>query len=201
MYDQYKTNSFDGITLQGIANDLSAAGWNVKTVWKKGNSKRETYGEGVNFFQLEKDGKWVLRQVKNKGFVRMGKMSAEEERLFLSLLKKNMLYSKPEWTLGLVLTIVYAILIFFIGSSRDMESVGIVLFVSALCLFGFLGLAYMRSEGKLSAGLYRVSLVFGIIGYALTALSSLLCLPVMNSIFRNALYTKVKAVKTQDILP
>ena len=191
MYDQFKADRFDGTTLQALANDLQTAGWEIRVVWKKGAKKRDEYGEGVNFLQLEKNGKWFFRQVRNKGFVRFGNMEKEEEILFLQLLKKYNLYSQPEWGLGIVLSAIYGLLIFFLASSRDEEWMSIGLFIAALCLVSFLTIAYLRSKGEVPEGLYRVSLIFGIAGYVLTALSSLLCLPVMNNIFQNSLYHKV----------
>ncbi|RNL78051.1 hypothetical protein ED312_19825 [Sinomicrobium pectinilyticum] len=191
MYDQFKADRFDGTTLQALANDLQTAGWEIRVVWKKGAKKRDEYGEGVNFLQLEKNGKWFFRQVRNKGFVRFGNMEKEEEILFLQLLKKYNLYSQPEWGLGIVLSVIYGLLIFFLASSRDEEWMGIGLSIAALCLVSFLTIAYLRSKGEVPEGLYRVSLIFGIAGYVLTALSSLLCLPVMNNIFQNSLYHKV----------
>ncbi len=191
MYDQFKADRFDGTTLQALANDLQTAGWEIRVAWKKGAKKRDEYGEGVNFLQLEKNGKWFFRQVRNKGFVRFGNMEKEEEILFLQLLKKYNLYSQPEWGLGIVLSAIYGLLIFFLASSRDEEWMSIGLFIAALCLVSFLTIAYLRSKGEVPEGLYRVSLIFGIAGYVLTALSSLLCLPVMNNIFQNSLYHKV----------
>ncbi|MGS2763271.1 hypothetical protein [Sinomicrobium sp. M5D2P9] len=194
MYDQFKADRFDGTTLQALANDLQSAGWEVRVVWKKGTKKKEEYGEGVNFLQLEKDGKWFFRQVRNKGLVRFGNMDKEEKILFLQLLKKYNLYSRPEWGLGIALSIIYALLVFFLASSRDEEWMSIGLFIAALCLVSFLTIAYLRSKGEVPEGLYKVSLVFGIAGYVLTALSSLLCLPIMNNIFQNSLYHKINTV-------
>ncbi|MGS2738074.1 hypothetical protein [Sinomicrobium sp. M5D2P17] len=194
MYDQFKADRFDGTILQALANDLHTAGWGIQVVWKKGTKKKDEYGEGVNFLQLEKDGKWFFRQVRNKGLVRFGNMDKEEETLFLQLLKKYNLYSRPEWGLGIALGVIYALLIFFLASSRDEEWMSIGLFIAALCLMSFLTIAYLRSKGEVPEGLYKVSLVFGIAGYVLTALSSLLCLPVMNNIFQNSLYHKVNTV-------
>lgn len=190
MYDQFKVYRFDGATLQVLIEDLRSAGWDITTKWKKGNKKQEEYNEKVNFLQLEINGKWFFREVGNKGFVRLNKLDKDQEVLFLGLLKKHGLYSEPRWGLGIALYVVYALLIFYVSSQRG-DWLGTAFFILALCLTSFLVIAYLRSKGKIPEGVYKVSMVFGGIGYVLTAISSLLCLPLTINIFRNALYHKI----------
>lgn len=194
MYDQFKVYRFDGATLQVLTEDLRAEGWDITAVWKKGNRKQETYNEKVNSLQLEINGKWFFRQAGNKGFVRLNKLDEDQCTFFLGLLKKHGLYSEPQWGLGIVLYVVYALLVFFIASSQDKAWLSMAFFICALFLTLFLGIAYLRSREEVSATVYKISLVFGIAGYVLTALSSLLCLPLMFNIFRNSLYQKINKI-------
>lgn len=191
MNGQFKTENFDKEYFKEFAAELEQAGIPITTTWKKGTKKVEETNEKVNMFSLEIEGKWFFRIIKNKGHVRFEKLNPEQEKMVLEILKKYHFYNDPNWGLGIGLAILYLIIEVLVGLTRSESFLGTIIFVCCALVILFLWIAYEYSRENVTKGVYKVSMVFGIIGYIFTAIGSLLAIPLLTAISQNHLKAKI----------
>ena len=75
--------------------------------------------------------------------------------------------------------------------SNEQSVFTLVLMSSFALVILFLWIAYLRSNDQVSETLYKISIVFGAIGYLLTAIASLLAIPLLISINTNYLKNQI----------
>ncbi|KIO77809.1 hypothetical protein TH53_07805 [Pedobacter lusitanus] len=191
MNGQFKHDNFSSAQLQRFTDDLIQAGLPLNAEWKKGTKTLEESTADADTLTLEINGKWFFRQVKNKGYVRLKYLDEQEKNNLLNLIHQHGFYSEPDWALGIGLVILYVFIELAFALTHDQSWVKIILLPCCIFVILFLWIAYLHSVEKAGESLYKVSIVFGVIGYFFTAIASLLALPLFINIGINYLKTQV----------
>lgn len=190
MLDQYKTEEFPENQLLQLAEDVESLGWDAEVEWKNGLQKLEQPDKATGFY-LRINGKLVLKQIKRNGTVRLNKLNKTNRPIFLDLLRKNELYNKPNWTLGVILALVYfsIVLIGIIEPASKMQEKLIPIVGGLMVLF--IGIAFMRAKQLLPDGINILIWIIGILAVIASAPGSILIIPLVNTIYKYSLYNKV----------
>ena len=189
MNGQFKQESFDRIKLSRFAGLLAQHGFDVSVQWRTGAKKVDASNENANSFELKYKEKLLFKQNKTTGFANMSQLDTSEKAIFLQELKAHHFYTKPTWTLGIGLVILYASLILFAAlvKSGTVGGILLVLMVSTLIL---LAATYFWAVEKIPEKVYPYFFFFGL-GYIGTSPSSLLALPLFMQCLRLRLYRQV----------
>lgn len=184
MNGQFKTSNFNHINLRNFINELQEKDSSIIATWKKNTKKLTNETEAANTLILAVDGKWFFKQIKAKGFVRFSHLTTLQEELIIDLLKKYQFYTEPNWGLSIGLIAVYLVLEYYISSIQPIS--WFMPFIMSCCGFVilFLLISYLRANEKVPENIYKFSMVFGIPAYLLTAIGSLLALPMYINISR-----------------
>lgn len=195
MFEQYKKGSFPSKDLKQLAEELRAKGWAIEAVWKKG-AKAVDNMEQANSFELSVDGTLILKQLGKAGNVRLSKLNEEQKTEFLQLLKKYKLYTQPDWTLGITLSLVYFVLIIISMLTVRVDLYEVVLPIAMGAMLCFIGIAFMRAKQMIPDGTNVLVWVMGIAAIFLSAPASVLNVPLIQAIYRYGLHKRVMS-KTQ----
>lgn len=192
MNGQFKTKKFDKEKLKDFSNNLKKQGLLFERRWKKHHKIVEETNDKANVLLLETEGKWFFKQAGNKGFIRLKHLDDQQKKILLKLLGEYQFYSEPEWQMGIGLVMLYVVLEYFISSAQQTAWLMPFIMICTLLVILFLWIAYLRAQEKLSEKVYKFSIIFGLPAYALTAIGSLLALPLYNSILRYHLKFKIR---------
>ena len=140
---------------------------------------------------LEIEGKWFFKQIGNKGLIRLKYLDDQQKKILLKVLGEYHFYSEPKWELGIAMVIFYLVVEYYISAAQQMDWLMPFIMVCTLLVLLFLWVAYLRAQEKLSEKMYKLSMIFGLPAYALTAIGSLLALPLYNCILRYHLKFKI----------
>ncbi|PXF63606.1 hypothetical protein [Kangiella spongicola] len=194
MFEQYKMDQFPAEQLNKLTNELRVQGFEIETKWKKGSKATDDISE-ANLFELKVSGKWVLRQQQKAGTVRLSRLNKEQKNLFLSALKKHGLYTKPDWTLGLVLTSIYFILLFVALADAPSKLYKIGLPIAMVAMLCFIGIALIRAKQIIPDGTNFLVWIIGILAVLISAPLSVINIPLIHTIYRYGLYRRVNTVE------
>lgn len=177
-----------------LINELRVQGFEIETKSKKGVKTIEDINE-ANIFELRINGKLVLKQQAKAGTVRLGKLNEEQKGVFLKALKKYGLYTKPDWTLGMVLSCIYFALLLVALAGANSKLHKIVLPIAMVTMLCFIGVALIRAKQVIPDGTNFIVWIIGILAVLISAPLSVINIPLIHTIYRYALYRRVSAVE------
>lgn len=185
MRGQFKQNEFNVIKLMDFTDELIAAGLNIEIIWKKGFRKLDSPTD-ANVVEIRHNDKFIFKQNRNAGFVNIDKLEASEKKIVARALSKYHFFTHPNWTISVVLSVIYVLLISFVAFSRE-DALSIILIIGVVALMVFLFVAYKIADKKMSNGLLIPVGVPGALGYLITIPSSILTIFLYQQISRHAL--------------
>ena len=191
MNGQFKTKGFDKEQLKDFSSDLKRQGLLFDIRWKKNHKIVKETSDKANVLLLEIEGKWFFKQIGNKGFIRLKYLDDQQKKILLKVLGEYHFYSEPKWELAIAMVIFYLVVEYYISAAQQMDWLMPFIMVCTLLVLLFLWVAYLRAQEKLSEKMYKLSMIFGLPAYALTAIGSLLALPLYNCILRYHLKFKI----------
>ena len=191
MRNSFKQPSFDQHALKRFWLDITAAGIPATLVWKKGTNQISEQETGASVCIMELDGKWFFRQTRNNGAVMLDTLSGEQKDKLLQRMRQYGLYSKPQWALSIGLLILYIVIECIVIVSREEAFLQILLSAGCLFVVQFMLTSWFHSNAKAGDSFYKVSMVFGIIGYFLTAPASMMALPLFIAFSHHNLYKQI----------
>lgn len=195
MYAQFKTSRFDHGALVSFIDRLDNAGIEFSVTWKKGTKKLESMSDAATLVELKKEGKWFFRQVNKQGFVRLNLLDEVEKKQFLAILAASGFYNKPNYHMGTVLLAIYLLLNVLVFATQNLYFGGFFA-VCAVMIVSFLWISYSGAHHNKELK-SKFPLIMGGIGYILSAPSSLLTLPLYQSIYQEKLYQQVAPFKPE----
>lgn len=193
MKGNFKRHSFDKNVLNAFVYDLQAADLAVESIWKKNNKVLSVENEAVNRLDVQLKGKTIFRMIGNQGTYNDSVLSETENEMVLKLMVKYHFYTEPNWGLGIGLTALYVVFFCAYPFFASYAWASVLYPVCGLTVLGFLFLAYRNSVSEINKTAFSVVQIIGAIAYILTALASLLALPLYRAILYNNLYHRAEA--------
>lgn len=192
MKKNFKKDHFEKNLLNAFVYDIQAAGLAVEPIWKRNNKIVAVEDEKVNRLDLKLNGKLIFRMMRTQGTYNDKSLSQSEKELMLKLMVRYNFYTKAEWETGIVLAFLYGAIIFMYPFFIITGWLGTLYLICGLITLGFLFIAYRHSMAKIEKRWFTAIQIIGVITYILTALASLLTIPLYKTITYNNLYQQIQ---------
>jgi hypothetical protein len=190
MRGQFKQDDFNVIKIMDFTDELIASGLNIEVIWKKGFRTLNSPSE-ANVVDVKLNDKLIFKQNRKAGFVNIDKLDDADKRIVLKGLSKHRFFTIPNWTLSIVLCVVYLLLIGIAAFGRS-DIFSTLLLVGALAVMVFLIVAYKIADKKMANDLLLPVGIFGGLGYLFTIPSSILTIFLYQQISRHALFKELE---------
>lgn len=193
MNGPYKTSSWDIGELQALVDELATKGLAVEAEWRSDHVLQASPEQADNI-RLVSGGKLFLSQKGRKGSVFLEALPPEQTRQVLASLYQRKFLSAPDFTLGILLAVIY-VLLYLVGTLPALLDIGgplllMVSIVSLICAGAAVSL--MRSVIAGRSGPRKGWKWLGLPGLILHVPGLLLVVPLCSALFRQALLQRAR---------
>lgn len=188
--DFYKTDTFPKTVINSIADTMKKQGHDVHIKWKL-NGKPLKDDKEPNAAELSINNKWFLRQGPRGGLVKLSPLSSEQQSDLLGLLKQHNFYTRPSFTLGVVLTALYFVIALTLIAEVRADILQITYSITVTAMALYLVTLLLRANQPLPPSFDGIIYIFGVLALFFTIPLSILNVPLVMNLYKHSLYKRV----------
>jgi len=194
MRGTYSASEFDVDDLKKFVDSLQNKGLELEVLWSKGNRSVNPDNGSANMLKLKHNGKLLFSQFKKIGSVSPDILNEDQRDSFLNCLRQYNLYTKPDYSLAIILVTIFSLLELFIvlpGALVRHESLYAYIIGFNVAVFIGLALHYSASALPHNGALKFFAYLILFIGVLPLAPASILCFAFVKQSMHRSLYLRV----------